>query len=87
MIIINHGKPELLLSRGAYLLAFYTRIWGNSGFGFPRVQACVQSMFSGLTFSNDKYFSTLATYHPPDFLSNLLLYTKELIHCPVYRLD
>ena len=51
---------------------------GNGGFGFPRVKTCVQSMFSGLAFSNDKYFSmlaALATYHPPHFLSDLLLYT------------
>ena len=30
-------------------------------------------------------FSTLATYHPPHFLSDLQLYTKELILSPVYR--
>ena len=56
MILINHGKPELS---------------GNGGFGFPRVQTCVQIMFFGLAFYNNKYFSTLVTYHSPHFLSDL----------------
>ena len=43
----------------------------NGGFGFPRIQTCVQIMFSGVAFSNDNYFSTLATYHPPYFMSDL----------------
>ena len=28
------------------------RIWGNGGFGFPHIQTCVQSMSSGLAFSD-----------------------------------
>ena len=66
------GWFYFLLSRGSFLLAWIkSRICGNSGFGYPRVQTWVQIMFSGLAFSNDKYFSTLATYHPPHFLSDL----------------
>jgi len=36
----------------------------------------VQIMLSGLEFSNNKYLSTLATYH-------LHIYTKELVRCPL----
>ena len=64
-----------------------TRIWGNGGFDFPHDQTCVQIMFFELAFSNGKYFSKLATYHPPHFLWPIAIYTKELICCPVYKPD
>ena len=78
----------LLLNHSSCLLAWIeTRICENGGFGFTHVHTCVQGMFSGFAFSNDKYFSKLATYHLPHFLSDPELYTKELIRCLVYRPD
>ena len=71
----------------AYCLEF--KIF-NGGFGFPHIQTCVQSMFSGLAWFlgwQQIFLHMLTTSHPPCFLSDQELYTKELIRCLVYRPD
>ena len=42
--------------------------------------------FSWLAFSNDKFFSTSATYHPPPtYCPSYSYIKKELILCPGYK--
>ena len=79
MILMNHGKPELSNRLSTFHLPRTTSYSSsdpscNSGFGFPRVQICVQSMFSGLAFPNKQIFLHViheATYHQPHFLLEL----------------
>ena len=70
-----------LPSRGSCLLAWIqTRIWGNSGFGFPCAQAC----FLGWDFLTTNISPHWRLIIHPTFCPTYS-YMKELICCLVYR--
>ena len=60
----------------------------NGCWNFPRVESIpsVKSLIYGQHSLTESEY-TIQTYHPPHFPSDLQLYTKELIRCPVYRPD